>query len=127
MRDFASESRVQALTRLRAAELGNVRLWRNNVGVLPDQNGRPVRFGLANESAAINKKIKSADLIGWQSVLITPEMVGRIIAQFLSVENKHAQWVPSLTDPREIAQYGWADLVCREGGRAIFVTDPSQL
>lgn len=29
-----------------------------------------------------------ADLIGWQSVLITPEMVGRRVALFLAIEGK---------------------------------------
>lgn len=32
-----------------------VRVWRNNVGMLEDRNGRPVRYGLA---------IGSADLVG---------------------------------------------------------------
>ncbi len=71
--------------RLRAAELG-YHLFRNNVGQLLDKEGRPVRFGLANDSKALNKALKSGDLIGWETITITPDMVGQRVARFLSVE-----------------------------------------
>lgn len=121
-----SESAIQSLVRLSAARR-HMRLWRNNVGALPDARGVPVRFGLANESKAFNKVVKSADLIGWEPVTITPDMVGQTFARFLSVECKAADWRPSPNDPHEQAQRNWADLVNREGGRAIFATGPESL
>lgn len=73
--------------------LPNVRLFRNNVGVgwagklvnisalgvTAIQNARPLRAGLCEGSS---------DLIGWTSVVITPEMVGRRVAIFTAVEVK---------------------------------------
>lgn len=119
----ASESRVMSLVRLRAAELGR-RLWRNNVGVLTDKTGRPVRYGLANESKEINKRIKSADLIGWETIVITPDMVGQRVARFLSVETKAEGWRYNPNDEHEQAQMRWANMVNEAGGRAVFATGP---
>ena len=56
-----AESRVQSIARLAASELG-WRVFRNNVGVLRDDRGVPVRFGLANDSKSLNEQIKSGDL-----------------------------------------------------------------
>jgi hypothetical protein len=56
-------------------------LFRNNTGVLRDQHGRPVSFGLCKGSA---------DLIGWTTRTITPDMVGQQVAVFTSIEVKTA-------------------------------------
>jgi hypothetical protein len=66
---------------------GEVRLLRNNVGVLVDRATlRPVAFGLGSKGA---KPLKgSSDKIGWRSVTITPEMVGRRVAVFVAIEEK---------------------------------------
>lgn len=117
-----SEGYAQSRLRLNAAGHPDWTLWRNNVGVLVDKTGRPVRYGLANESKEQNTRLKSGDLIGWRRVLITPDMVGKIIAQFASGEAKHEGWTPSLNDPHETAQRNWADLVNRDGGYAFFST-----
>ena len=101
-------------------------MWRNNVGVLVDRTGRPVRFGLANESSALNARLKSSDLIGWRAVIVTPEMVGRRIAQFVSRECKAPGWTYR-GDPREAAQKAWLDLVTTAGGDACFTTGPGTL
>src|ERR1700677_1701677 len=85
--EATSESQVQSLVRLEAARK-NIRLWRNNVGVLQDETGRPVRYWLANDSKALNEKIKSGDLVGWRPMLITPAMIGATVAQFVSRECK---------------------------------------
>ena len=120
--DTASESYAQSLVRLEAARTPGVWLTRNNVGVLPHpDNGRPVRFGLANESAAQNAVLKSADLIGWRSVLITPAHVGQTLAVFLSREVKRPDWRYAGTD-RERAQAAWIELVRAAGGDAGFTT-----
>ncbi len=115
---FDSEERVQAEVRIEASRDGT-RLFRNNVGALRDANGRMVRYGLANDSTRINKVIKSGDLIGFRPVLITPELVGNTIAQFVSRECKPRGWVYTGTE-REEAQLAWASLVNSVGGDATF-------
>lgn len=116
--DGASESRVQSLIRLEAADKG-IRLWRNNVGAGKTEAGTFVRYGLANDSAAVNLRLKSADLIGIRPVLIRPEHVGHTIGQFVSREVKRGGWVWSGTE-REQAQAAWAALVNSTGGDARF-------
>ena len=73
-----SEQHIQQHIRL-ACSTGPVRLFRNNTGVLKDQHGRPVSFGLCKGSA---------DLIGWTTRTITAEMVGQQVAVFTSIEVK---------------------------------------
>ena len=118
-----SEAGVQSRVLLGAAPLG-FHLFRNNVGVLrnPD-TGQPVRYGLANDSPAINKKWKSGDLIGFRTITITPEMVGQQVAVFVSRECKKEGWTYS-GDAHEAAQLNWANLVNRAGGDACFVSSP---
>jgi hypothetical protein len=115
-----SEDAVQAAVRIAASEMG-WRIWRNNVGVLLDKRGVPVRFGLANDSKAINDVLKSGDLIGCRPVLITQKMVGRTIGQFVSIECKTQDWKQGNTK-RDDAQRAWAMLVRALGGHAIFAT-----
>jgi hypothetical protein len=77
---MTSEQHIQQHIRL-ACSTGPVRLFRNNTGVLRDQHGRPVSFGLCKGSA---------DLIGWTTRTITPDMVGQQVAVFTSIEVKTA-------------------------------------
>ncbi len=123
----ASESNVQANVRLEAARIPGVMLWRNNVGVLRDQNDRPVRYGLANDSPQLNRQLKSGDLIGWRSVVITPDMVGRTVAVFVSRECKYEGWRFNPNDEREAAQARWRDLILAAGGDAAFTAGPGSL
>lgn len=121
-----SEAFVQSLVRLEASQKG-YKLFRNNVGVLENaETGRPVRFGLANDSAAVNKLVKSGDLIGWRSLVIPPEMVGYRIAQFVSREIKEPGWQFTGAE-RETAQKAWADAVNADGGDAAFATGVGSL
>lgn len=115
-----SEATAQNLVRLAASRAG-CRLWRNNVGAGYLTDGTFVRFGLANESAAVNKHIKSADLVGIRPVLITPDHVGQTIGQFLSREVKRPGWRYAGT-AHERAQLAWAELVRSLGGDAAFTT-----
>lgn len=115
-----SEAAVQAAVRLEAARAG-VRLFRNNVGVLMDKDGRPVRYGLANDSKALNSQVKSGDLIGIRPVLVTQGHVGQVIGQFVSREVKRVGWHYTGGE-REVAQLNWATLITSCGGDAAFCT-----
>lgn len=126
------EAAVQNAIRIRAGELG-IHLFRNNVGACVDERDQLIRYGLANDSAQMNKRIKSGDLIGWLPIMLTGhrmhnmavnERAGfRSFGLFLSIECKRTDWMggyPTQPDPvrftaREIAQQKWIDLV-REGG-----------
>lgn len=72
------ESELTKQLQLLASELG-ARLFRNNVGVLEDKRGNYVKYGLC---------VGSSDLIGWRSVEIKPEDVGKKVAVFFAVEVK---------------------------------------
>lgn len=125
----ASESNIQSRTRL-AGVAKRWRLWRNQRGAGKLESGNYVRFGLANDSKQIGDMLKSGDLIGWRPVIITADMVGKCIAQFVSVECKAEDWRPPPLDTKDLdaaAQYRWAELVNREGGYAVFVNNPDSL
>lgn len=106
------EADVQASIRLGLARDFRIPTWRNNCGVLLDVTGRPVRYGLANDSPAMSKKIKSGDLIG------TGLTIG---GRLLSIEVKPEGWRYTGRG-REAAQAQWAELINREGGLAMFAT-----
>jgi len=99
---MASEQSIQQHIRL-TCSTGATRLFRNNTGTLRDQHGRPVSFGLCKGSA---------DLIGWRTVTITPEMVGTQVAVFTSIE------VKTPTGRVKPEQQQWLDVVQAAGGIA---------
>ena len=103
----ASEAVVQSHVRLKAAQAGYL-VWRNNVGAMEDKTGRTVRFGLGNDSAAVQRELKSADLVG-----IKPG------GQFWTRECKPVGW-RFMGTPRERAQLAWINLVRAIGGDAAF-------
>ena len=97
-----TEQRIQQEIRL-AISHGDTKVFRNNTGTLRDQHGRPVQFGLCKGSA---------DLIGWRTVTVTPEMVGTQVAVFLSIE------VKTPTGRLRPEQQQWMDAVQAAGGIA---------
>lgn len=115
------ESAVESHIRLAAAERG-LQLWRNNTGMAYNEKNVPVRFGLCNESAAMNKRIKSSDWIGITPIVITPDMVGMTIGVFTAIEAKHEGWKFSPVNEREVAQAAYHDIVRKAGGFAGFAS-----
>lgn len=120
-----SEALAQQLIRLEAPKRG-MRLWRNNNGATKDETGRLIRYGLANDSTAMNKVIKSHDLIGITPVTITPAHVGMVLGVFTSIEVKRPGWSFKGT-ARELAQLKWAELIISLGGISKFATGPEDL
>lgn len=94
-------------------------LWRNNVGAAKTEDGRHVRFGLANSSSRINSQFKSSDLIGITEVVISNHHIGRKIGIFTSIEVKKEGWKLRGGD-RENAQARWISYVISRGGIAYF-------
>jgi hypothetical protein len=88
---------------------------------LENETGRPIRYGLANDSKRLNKIIKSADLIGIYRKPIVQSDVGSVIGQFWSCEAKPVGWHYTGSD-REPMQLAWLNLVLALGGRAEFVS-----
>lgn len=98
------ETELQQRIRLALGTQRDLRLFRNQVGQLPDpRTGRPVQFGLTRGSA---------DLIGWRTITITPEMVGTRVAVFTSLE------VKTPTGRLTPAQHNWLGAVRQAGGIA---------
>ena len=136
---LGSEAYAQQQARLSIARQGGM-AWRNNVGATKSKEGHtcprcsfsfevaqtPIRWGLANDSAKLNAKVKSSDLIGIVPRLVTPEMVGSTIGQFLSVETKKQGWTYT-GNAHEVAQLNWLELIASKGGLAAFSTGGIQL
>lgn len=103
------EQDLQNLVRIEAARKG-ILLFRNNTGVAFTANGRPVRYGLANDSTQENKLYKSSDLIGLNQD-------GRFIAYEIKTKN----WVRPIND-HELAQERFLQKILQHNGIAKFIT-----
>lgn len=79
-----------------------LRLLRNNVGAYQDTRGVWIRYGVGHPGGA--------DLIGWQSRVITLDDVGRTFARFVAVEGKKLPRKPTTE------QLQFLDAVQRAGG-----------
>lgn len=73
----------------------DVRLFRNNVGSYKTPTGGWVEHGLCSGAA---------DLIGWKTMTITPDMVGAQVAVFTAVEVKTATGRSSPTQKNFLLQ-----------------------
>lgn len=117
-----SESYAQSQVRLEAPHF-QVMLTRNNVGACQDEYGNHIRYGLFNESKKQNKRIKSWDLVGFRKRLITQQMVGSVIGQFVGREIKKPGWVYT-GDEHEAAQLRCTELALSYGCDVGFATGP---
>ena len=117
-----SEASIQQAIRLEASRHG-VLLFRNNVGAATDVSGRVIRYGLGNDSKAINDRSKSSDLIGIWPMLVTQQMVGQVVGVFTAIECKRPGWKFSPNDDRAAAQAVFGEMVKKHGGLFMFATD----
>lgn len=119
------EAAIIAKIRLNASKNG-WHLWRNNVGATYTKSGDFIRFGLANDSKALNSRLKSSDLIGIKPLKITHEMVGKTLGVFVAREIKHGKWKYVGTQHEE-AQLNFINLINSLGGDAKFIVDEEML
>lgn len=110
---YRSEADVQTGTVAAAARL-NIRLLRNNSGVMFNPNGQPVRFGLGNTSKKLNRVFKSSDLIGFDH-----------FGFFIAVECKEPGWKFTGTE-RETAQFNFLNCAASNGAFGAFISHPEQ-
>lgn len=109
-----SETAALQAIRLALGLIPGLTLWRNNCGALRDHTGRLVRYGLANPGGA--------DLIGYRTVTITPDMVGKQVAVFTALEVK----APGGTHRVTQEQRHFLDTVEAAGGIAGVARSPDQ-
>lgn len=112
-----TESQIQSQIRLALGSLHHVRVFRNLVGqgVMGRIQWQPDGSAFVKPAFRVTTGLVpgSADLIGWRTLTVTPDMVGKPIAQFLSVEVKK---------PGEKArpdQVNWLERVNAAGGCAV--------
>lgn len=79
------ESEIQNQIRI-SCNKGNTRLWRNNIGEAKTKYG-VVRYGIPG--------VGGSDLIGFKTITIKPEHIGKNIAVFAAVECKSPKGKPS--------------------------------
>lgn len=119
---LTSEAGAQVAVRLEASKRGILN-FRNNTGALADESGRFVRFGLANDTPAMNRQIKMGDLIGCAPHVVTLADVGKLHGIFWMREVKKPGWKwPRTPSYREQAQRRAIELVLSRGGDAAFTT-----
>lgn len=104
-----TETEIQKRFQIAACKNKSIRLFRNQTGVYALKDGRYLQSGLAKGSA---------DLIGWKTVEITPDMVGKKVAVFLSVE------VKTPTGRLSEEQQNWLNKVNQDGGIALVARNP---
>jgi len=97
---------------------------RNNSGVLKNQNGTHVRYGLGNDSSQTNKVFKSSYLIG-----ITPITCrcGQTYGVFTACEIKKPGWVLRHSDTTAAAQQNFITTIRKKHGLAGFVQSQEDL
>lgn len=120
-----SEKEIQQRILLKLNSRRDIRVFRNNIGVaftgklVFEEAGRiilefarRIAFGLIEGSG---------DLIGWKKVVITPDMVGKTVAVFLSCEMKTKNGRSSKE------QINWAEQVTLSGGISQVMRSPKEV
>lgn len=111
-----SENTIRDGLLLKASRIGVV-LFRNHVGT--GVMGKIAKFIAGNYCIIKNPRrttfglcVGSSDLVGWATVTVTPEMIGKTIAVFTAVETKSKYGKPSAE------QVDFIDQVNKCGGYA---------
>ena len=129
MRESSTQPRIWAA----AAGLAGVILFRLNTGkawvgsgkpqqlsdgsvVIPGARPIALGFSLMNRDPVVG----AADLIGWRSITVTPDMVGTTVAVFTSVECKATDGRPTQDQRR------WRDSIIAAGGIALVANNPAE-
>jgi hypothetical protein len=126
------ESNISVKVEHMASRLG-ITTFRNNVGQALVITGKSQRMALkacidicakmgCRASRLAYGLLKgSGDRIGWRTVTITQDMVGKQFAQFVSIE------VKTKTGRASPDQLNWQSVVNRAGGVAVIVNDENKL
>ena len=122
-----SEASLSADVRLAASSIYGAALWPHKSGAMTEAHARRVRYGLGNESAAINRRWKPSDLIGVLPWRITAAHVGHTVGVFLAVETKKPGWRLTPGDKRGQAQAAFISSVRMLGGAAGFASSVEDL
>lgn len=85
-------------------------IWVNHGDVIIHQ-GRPLHAGLC---------VGSSDLIGFKSIIVTPDMIGRTVAVFTAVE------VKSKSGKLSAEQIAFINMVQKSGGIAFMASDENE-
>jgi hypothetical protein len=117
---------LQAIRLAVGKTVKGVRLFRNHAGIF--WAGRVVSYDPATHVVTLcnAQRIQgglvngASDLIGWRSVVVTPDMVGRRVAVFCTPEVK----LPGAKPTAE--QITWRDNVLSAGGIAGIVHSPDE-
>ena len=108
MREKLIQSQVQGVLNAKNAPS---RVFRNNVGGYHTADGGYIRYGLG---------VGSADLIGFVRRIITSDMIGMTLAQFLAVELK------TPTGRLSVQQKAWLNLINTSGGLGMVMRSPAE-
>ncbi len=113
-----TEDQINAWVILNAMKQHDSMLFRNNSGVLRNQEGIPIRFGLGNTSSQINRIFKSSDQIG-----ITPVQCpcGKRYGVFTAIEMKKPGWKYRNSDQTALGQLNFINRIREKSGIAGFV------
>jgi len=118
-----TETQLTSWCRLEAPNHGTM-LFRNNSGVLVNSmSGRPIRFGLGNDSKKINSVFKSSDLIGITTCRCD---CGKRHGIFTAIEVKAEGWYYNTNNPTHLAQNNFINKIKESGGIAGFVSSKEE-
>lgn len=85
--------------------------YRNNRGTAFTQHGQFIRFGIPEPRTPERPDdMKGGDRVGFTEIKITPDMVGKTIAIFTSIEEK------TVNDRLKPGQIKWHNFVLEHGG-----------
>jgi hypothetical protein len=121
---MSTEKDIQSLIRLALGKNPDVKIFRNIssmvfVGRQLSNNNGIITLGNAHQIHA-GLFTGASDLIGWKSLIVTPEMVGSRFSRFVSLE------VKSATGKLRPEQVIWLDAVHAAGGIADVVRSPEE-